>query len=95
MKESNIENLIQVSLNRHGAYFMYSVPQVKRGIRGKTKGKVDEVLVVGVPLKNVESYCEKANLIITNKAVYEGDLDNPILYLNEEGTAYEKANHSI
>lgn len=69
---------------------MYKVPQVKRGIRGKTKGKVDEVLIVGIPLKKVEEYCENSNLIITNKAVYEGDLDNPILYLNEEGTAYER-----
>ena len=88
--ESNINNLIQVSINKSGVYFMYKVPQVKRGIRGKTKGKVDEVLIVGIPLKQVEEYCVRNNLIITNKAVYEEDLDNPILYLNEEGTAYER-----
>lgn len=31
------QELIQVSLTNSGAYFIYSVPNVKRGIRGKTR----------------------------------------------------------
>ena len=44
------ENLICINRNANGDYyFIYSVPQVTRGIRGKSKGHVDEVLIVGIP----------------------------------------------
>lgn len=69
---------------------MYKVPQVKRGIRGKTKGKVDEVLIVGVPFSKVEEYCEDHEIIISSLAVYTRDLEHAILWLNEKGTAYER-----
>jgi len=63
------ERLVQVTVQSNGVYFAYQLPEVKRGIRGKTKGKVDELLIVGVPLKGVQSYCKREHLIITNKAV--------------------------
>lgn len=63
--------LVQFSLNeKDSAYFIYSLP-VKRGIRGKTKGKVNEVLIIGVPEKQLDSYCYKHNLMISNIYVYE------------------------
>lgn len=80
--------LVQVSINNHGAYFTYQLP-VQRGIKGKTKSKVNEVLIIGVPTKNIERYCENNNLIITNKAVYINDLDStPLLYRDGETMNY-------
>lgn len=73
------QKLVQVTIQSNGVYFAYQLPKVKRGIRGKSKGKVDELLIVGVPIKKVESYCEREGLIITDKRVYVGNLDNPIL----------------
>ena len=66
--------LVQISLNEKGsAYFIYSLP-VKRGIRGKTKGKVNEVIIVGVPKKQIGSYCYKHNLVISSIYVYENNI---------------------
>ena len=83
------EKLVQVTIQSNGVYFAYQLPEVKRGIRGKTKGKVDELLIVGVPLKKVQSYCEREHLVITNKAVYENnDMDCPILFRQGESFVY-------
>ena len=61
--------LIQVSLNKSGAYFMESIVAA-RGMHGKTKGHVKEVLIIGVPNSQLQSYCERNDICITNKAVY-------------------------
>ena len=51
------ENLICINRNANGDYyFIYSVPQVKRGMHGKTKGHVDEVLIVGIPQSQLVNY---------------------------------------
>ena len=84
------QDLIQLSFNSKGsAYFIYQI-KVTRGIRGNTKGKVNEVLIVGIPKSAIEKYCIKNNLFITNKAVYEGDWNTPLLFLNEDGTCYKR-----
>lgn len=87
---NEIQDLIQVSIHDFGAYFVYKVP-VQRGIKGKTKSKVDEVISVGVPSKRLQAWCISQGLIITNKAVYYNDLDNPILYADGKGN-YMKVN---
>ena len=87
---NEVKDLIQVNINDFGAYFVYRVP-VQRGIKGKTKSKVDEILSVGVPSKRLQAYCINHGLIITNKAVYYNDLENPILYADGKGN-YMKAN---
>ena len=79
--------LIQVSIIKQGVYFMYQLP-VQRGIKGKSKSKVNEVLVVGIPMNKVQDYCLKENIIITNKAVYINDLDNPILFKEKDKFVY-------
>lgn len=84
------QELIQVTVQSNGVYFMYRLENVTRGIRGKTKGKVDEVIICGVPMKNVEKYCETNHLIITNKAVYQYDFDNPILFKENGKFVYSK-----
>lgn len=51
------KNLICINRNANGDYyFIYSVPQVKRGMHGKTKGHVDEVLIVGIPQSQLINY---------------------------------------
>ena len=84
-------DLIQVSINPDGsAYFMYSV-KVTRGIRGKTKGKVDEFLIHGIPASALQNFCVKNNLIITNKAVYEDDMGTtPLLVKKTDSWTYVK-----
>lgn len=55
--------LEEVVENKDGNfYFIYKLPKVKRGMHGKTKGNVDELLIVGVNRKNFNSYCEKEGL---------------------------------
>jgi hypothetical protein len=81
---NEVKDLVQVSIRNFGAYFIYNIP-VQRGIKGKTKSKVDEILAVGIPFKEIQSYCINNGLIITNKAIYYNNLDNPILYADEKG----------
>lgn len=80
--------LVQVALQSNGVYFMYKLP-VKRGIRGKTKGKVDELFIVGIPLKKVQNYCLQKKLVISDRAVYENnDMNSPILFRKGNSTTY-------
>lgn len=89
MDEQKLTNkdLVQVSLIPQGAYFTYKL-RVTRGIRGNDKGKVDEVLIHGVPTKRLQDFCVKNNIIITNMAVYDTDLDHPILFRDGETLNY-------
>ena len=63
--------LIQVSLTESGAYFIYELPKVVRGIRGKNRERVDEVLIHGVPKSKLQEFCIKNEIQITNLAVYQ------------------------
>ena len=76
---TNTEKLIQVSFNEKGVYFMYQIP-VQRGIKGKTKSIVNELLIVGIPHKQVDVYCIKEKIYITNKYVRDAETDDPILF---------------
>ena len=69
--EQKKQELIQVSLTNSGAYFIYSVPNVKRGIRGKTRGRADEVIIHGIPKNKLQDFCVKNEIQITNMAVYQ------------------------
>ena len=51
-----------ISKNDNGDYYVGYTVSVTRGIRGKTKGKVDEVLIIGIPRKEMESFCKKHNI---------------------------------
>lgn len=83
------DKLIQVSfLPKGSAYFMYKIPKVTRGIRGKSKGKVDELLIVGVPFSQMEQFCEKNEFIITDRAVYQYNMRNPILFRKDDTFTY-------
>ena len=80
--------LIQVSLNDSGAYFLYLIKDVNRGMRGKNRAKADEIISVGVPNKKLQSYCIQNNIFITNRAVYYNDYNHPILYRKGSSLTY-------
>lgn len=51
-----------ISKNKDGNYYIgFKVP-VKRGIRGKTKGKVDELVIVGVHRDQFPKWCKEHNI---------------------------------
>ena len=58
--------LVDVSLQEFGAYFIYEL-EVQRGIRGKTKGKVNELLIVGIPKQKLHQYCLDKGIWIANE----------------------------
>lgn len=45
------------SFTKGGIYFIDRI-LVTRGIRGKNKGKIWELLIIGVPFKDLESFCK-------------------------------------
>lgn len=46
-----------INRNENGDYyFIFKLPKVARGMHGKTKGHVDELLIVGVPQAKLEDY---------------------------------------
>ena len=55
--------LIKVAVNDKGAYFIYEIT-VQRGIKGKTKSKVKELLIHEVPLSDLDNFCKKEGLRI-------------------------------
>lgn len=71
MMDQKKQELIQVSLTNSGAYFIFSVPNVKRGICGKTRGHADEVIIHGIPKNKLQDFCVKNEIQITNLAVYQ------------------------
>lgn len=72
--------LIQVDLIDIGAYFIYRINNVQRGIKGKSRGQVDEIIAVGVPRHKLQKYCVDNEIIITNQAVYlNNDMSKPYL----------------
>lgn len=84
MTEDKDMELIGVNIHKFGVYFVYRI-LVKRGIKGKSRARVYEILSCGVPKRFVEKYCEDNGLIITDRAVYKDNLKNPILF--REGTS--------
>lgn len=90
-KEMDKQQMIQISVNPTGAYITYKVP-VTRGIRGKTRGRVDELLIVGIPLKNdrFQQWCIRNNIYITNKAVYDARTEEKLLIREGDSLNYIK-----
>lgn len=63
--------IIQISRNENGDWYVLYKLRVQRGIKGKTKSKVDEVLIVGIPQAKFDAWCKKNNLVVhCNDEVY-------------------------
>lgn len=67
---------------------MYLIPKVKRGMHGKTKSKVDEVMIVGIPNQKLQNYCIQHRIYITNKAVYNSFTNEPLLFRCGDSLTY-------
>ena len=50
-----------------GVYLIYRVPKVPRGMHGKTKGHVDELLIVCLPWSKANDYLAKYGIRIERK----------------------------
>ena len=62
MKMMNKEKLTMIIFNKNGTlYALYKI-NVQRGIKGKSKSKVDETLIWGIPKTGVEKWLSKNNL---------------------------------
>ena len=49
--------LDSINRNQNGDYYIiFRVPNVARGMHGKTKGHVNELLIVGVPQDKLDSF---------------------------------------
>ena len=58
-KMPNTKDLILDSINRNengDYYIIFRVPNVARGMHGKSKGHVDELLIIGVPQARLDSF---------------------------------------
>ena len=46
-----------INRNQNGDYYIiFRLPKVARGMHGKSKGHVDEVLIVGVPQTKIDMF---------------------------------------
>lgn len=51
-----------ISKNENGDFYVCHSIMVQRGIKGKSKSKVEEVIIVGVPKNDFKDFCNKHNL---------------------------------
>lgn len=56
------ERVKWISKNQYGDYYVCYEVLVQRGIRGKDKGQVIEVLIVGVPKDKFKEFCQKHDI---------------------------------
>lgn len=56
--------LEEVCPNDCGVYLIFRVPNVQRGIKGKSRSKVDELLIVGIPWSKSEKILSKYGIRI-------------------------------
>lgn len=62
MRTKTGDEVVFISRNKDGNYYVGIKVKVQRGIRGKTKGKVDELLIVGLNKKYFDKWI-KCNII--------------------------------
>lgn len=49
--------LDSINRNQNGDYYIiFKLPKVARGMHGKSKGHVDEVLIIGVPKAKIDIF---------------------------------------
>jgi len=53
-----------IAKNKDGNYYAIYKVKVQRGIKGKTKSKVDELIIVGIPKSEFKDFCKKHNINI-------------------------------
>lgn len=58
----NRDQLTKIAFNKNGSLYAIYKVNVQRGIKGKNKSKVDEVLIWGIPKSGAEKFLIKNNL---------------------------------
>lgn len=51
-----------ISKNKDGNYYIGFKQNVARGIRGKTRGHVDELIIVGMNKSKFKEFCKHYNI---------------------------------
>ena len=64
MEEKPVENIVFVSQNKDGNWYVGYKVKVKRGIRGKAKGFVNEVLIVGMNSQKFYAWANRHHIIV-------------------------------
>ena len=63
----NNKNIAFISRNKDGNWYVGYKIKVQRGIKGKTKSKVDELLIIGIPNSKFDKWCKHNKLIVTSE----------------------------
>lgn len=56
--------IVFISKNKNGDFYVGYKIQVNRGIRGKSRAHVDELLIVGIPKERFPKFCKQHNIVI-------------------------------
>lgn len=60
-----------ISRNKDGNWYVGYRVKVQRGIKGKNRSKVDELLIVGIPDSKFDAWCKAQGLVVhCNDEVY-------------------------
>lgn len=57
----NPKDIAFISKNEDGNYYIGLKMKVQRGIKGKTKSKVDELLILGIPKDKFQNWMKENN----------------------------------
>lgn len=57
-------NIKFVSINANGDFYVGYITKVLRGIRGKTRKIVDEVLIIGIPKAKMNEFCIQYGIVV-------------------------------
>lgn len=59
-----------ISRNKDGNYYVGYKIVVQRGIKGKTRSKANELIIIGVPKSKFKEFCKEHDIIL------KGDVDH-------------------
>lgn len=67
------KEIVFVSCNSDGNFYVGYKIKVQRGIRGKSKSKVDELIIVGIPRDKFNKWCLLEGLKVVVRDNESGD----------------------
>ncbi len=82
-----MEDIAFIQTNEDGNYYVGYRVKVQRGIRGKNKSKVDELIIVGMHKDDFPAFCKKHHIIIKEGIMKDDDIEP---YLGREVKVYFK-----
>ena len=56
-----------ISRNKDGNWYVGYKTKVQRGIKGKSRSKVDELLIIGIPDKKFDKWCKEHNIWVQDE----------------------------